>query len=372
MNKTIFTTIYLIDSSVSKSTIDVIGNNVLRGWYAGETEPSFIKKISELRNHPLTSDAHRAALYQQLPEYGLIDEKVYLEDEDDEDFHGQESFLSKSLSLMFEAGEISLYFAGPCILLEIKAHIFDNLNNISTELFEKIALIIAALNSRGDYYALDSEDIMTIKNANDIRSFVKIRLDRANKAENLIAMAQKKSKLLFGAINIAIFISLITFLIYGVNKLEEISSVDLNKTYTFVVQAKENASHRVIVPDFRVLGEIRETGEKASLNLYRDEYVSVFNGYELSVMKRNNPENPYILTWYVEKHSPLKIGSVSINIEIFIWLAFTVVWIIMLYKYSSKREGYEREQIRKTINSLTFLFGGGIFFALILVCLKGR
>ena len=81
--------IFLFDARLHAETLDILTVQAPGEWYAGEADPSFVQKIAELREHPLTTDMHRDLLHRLLPAYGKVDESVTLEDEDDEHFATQ-------------------------------------------------------------------------------------------------------------------------------------------------------------------------------------------------------------------------------------------------------------------------------------------
>ena len=146
--------IFLFDARLHAETLDILTVQAPGEWYAGEADPSFVQKIAELREHPLTTDMHRDQLHRLLPAYGKVDESVTLEDEDDEHFATQGKKSAKVLARLFKFGEISLAFAGPCILLEVSSTARNDAD--CDALSVELEILCAALEANGGYVGVSA------------------------------------------------------------------------------------------------------------------------------------------------------------------------------------------------------------------------
>ena len=367
--QTLFLRIYLFDASLHEDTLKILRSEVQRGWYAGESNPSFIQKIPELRDHPLTTDAHREVLHKLLPSYGKIDESVFLEDEHDEDFDGQEAKPSRALSQLFPQGELSLAFAGPCAQLEITGKLESDQD--MEQFLRELAMILTALKSTREYFVVDSRNVLRRLTWDDVPGLVKTEFNRIKEIATKAADDKKRVAVVFWGLNTLFALALLWLFVYGIQHLGKIQAIDLANQFTFVVQQKTNLNHRVVIPDFRVSGVIRETNEPAMLKLFRDEFVSVQPGYELSALKTNDPSEPYVLAWYVEKHSPFTIGPIKINIELIVWAAFAVGWGTLLYRYQTAKSDYQRDSIARSTTSAVIGLGGVLALVISVIWLRG-
>ena len=342
--------IFLFDARLHAETLDILTVQAPGEWYAGEADPSFVQKIAELREHPLTADMHRDQLHRLLPAYGKVDESVTLEDEDDEHFATQEKKSAKVLARLFKFGEISLAFAGPCILLEVSSTARNDAD--CDALSVELDTLRAALEANGGYVAVSAYPLVERLALESVPSLLTNEWRRRVQSAERKARINRRDTWIFRGINAAIGLGSIFLLIYGVQQFRKLQAVDLSNQYTFVVHQKGNSNHRRLFPKFQATGVIRETNEAATLNLYRDEFASIQPTYEVPVLKTADLSQPYILVLYVAKHSPFSIGRVKINSELLLWVICMAGWALLLYRYTCADSDWKRESIRNGTRSI--------------------
>ena len=344
--------LFLFDAHLDAETLDILTEQAPGEWYAGEADPSFLQKIAELREHPLTTDMHRDQLLRLLPTYGKVDESVTLEDEDedDEDFATQEKKAAKVLARLFKFGEISLAFAGPCILLEVSSTARNNAERDA--LLVELNTLRAALEANGGYVAVSAYPQSKRLALESLPSLLINEWRRRVQSAERKARINRRGMWIFRGINAAIGLGLLLLLIYGVQQFRKLQAIDLSNQYTFVVHQKGNSNHRRLFPKFQATGVIRETNQAATLNLYRDEFASIQPTYEVPVLKAADLAEPYILVHYVARHSPFSIGRVKINSELLFWVICTAGWALLLYRYTCADSDGKRESIRNGTRSM--------------------
>ena len=342
--------IFLFDARLHAETLDILTVQAPGEWYAGEADPSFVQKIAELREHPLTADMHRDQLHRLLPAYGKVDESVTLEDEDDEHFATQEKKSAKVLARLFKFGEISLAFAGPCILLEVSSTARNDAD--CDALSVELEILRAALEANGGYVGVSAYPLVERLALESVPSLLTNEWRRRVQSAERKARINRRDTWIFRGINAAIGLGSIFLLIYGVQQFRKLQAVDLSNQYTFVVHQKGNSNHRRLFPKFQATGVIRETNEAATLNLYRDEFASIQPTYEVPVLKTADLSEPYILVLYVAKHSPFSIGRVKINSELLLWVICMAGWALLLYRYTCADSDWKRESIRNGTRSI--------------------
>ena len=342
--------IFLFDARLHAETLDILTVQAPGEWYAGEADPSFVQKIAELREHPLTTDMHRDQLHRLLPAYGKVDESVTLEDEDDEHFATQEKKSAKVLARLFKFGEISLAFAGPCILLEVSSTARNDAD--CDALSVELEILRAALEANGGYVGVSAYPLVERLALESVPSLLTNEWRRRVQSAERKARINRRDTWIFRGINAAIGLGSIFLLIYGVQQFRKLQAVDLSNQYTFVVHQKGNSNHRRLFPKFQATGVIRETNEAATLNLYRDEFASIQPTYEVPVLKTADLSEPYILVLYVAKHSPFSIGRVKINSELLLWVICMAGWALLLYRYTCADSDWKRESIRNGTRSI--------------------
>ena len=342
--------IFLFDARLHAETLDILTVQAPGEWYAGEADPSFVQKIAELREHPLTADMHRDQLHRLLPAYGKVDQSVTLEDEDDEHFATQEKKSAKVLARLFKFGEISLAFAGPCILLEVSSTARNDAD--CDALSVELEILRAALEANGGYVGVSAYPLVERLALESVPSLLTNEWRRRVQSAERKARINRRDTWIFRGINAAIGLGSIFLLIYGVQQFRKLQAVDLSNQYTFVVHQKGNSNHRRLFPKFQATGVIRETNEAATLNLYRDEFASIQPTYEVPVLKTADLSEPYILVLYVAKHSPFSIGRVKINSELLLWVICMAGWALLLYRYTCADSDWKRESIRNGTRSI--------------------
>ena len=342
--------IFLFDARLHAETLDILTVQAPGEWYAGEADPSFVQKIAELREHPLTTDMHRDQLQRLLPAYGKVDESVTLEDEDDEHCATQEKKSAKVLARLFKFGEISLAFAGPCILLEVSSTARNDAD--CDALSVELDTLRAALEANGGYVAVSAYPLVERLALDSVPSLLTNEWRRRVQSAERKARINRRDTWIFRGINAAIGLGSLFLLIYGVQQFRKLQAIDLSNQYTFVVHQKGNSNHRRLFPKFQATGVIRETNEAATLNLYRDEFASIQPTYEVPVLKTADLSEPYILALYVAKHSPFSIGRVKINSELLVWAICMAGWALLLYRYACADSDWKRESIRNGTRSV--------------------